>query len=633
MKRRLQVIAIYCTALLALRLMAQDTGGGAGGAGAGGGDSSGTPGSVVTPDNSGDSGGMNGTGNGDQGTVAPVPGEGNSTNGDGTVTPSNNGENGLPQGGANQGQGGNGTGGLMGPNGIIPASGNDSGNGSGNNDIQGMEVPPPEGGGPPLPGSIIVPPGQEGQPGSVSPVPGTTPAPTPAEGVSVGGVGQGGSKTPPVSFSLPGGYGGSAPQTFTLGQGRFSKPPITFSFSLSQGYDDNVFNSPNHPEPVPTPEPTPPLIGHRVTGFIIGLPFTIVPITQSFTINARATPTPIQAQGKIGSAVTTATLAAQMQMGNPRTVFTADASLGTLDYWNRPGGKEDYDGNFDLAMVHRITPRMNLTADANFVYQKTPDIALVNAPTNNSNGNGGYLNGGLKVDLSYQWSSRVSTVTSYDMALNIQDGNSGDDLLGSTYGNQVRYQVSARNTVTADIRYNETSYFSNSAGDNTSVFYLVGLDSILSSRLRNTFSVGVQQQNYSGGGTSQSSPYLESATTLALPRGAELEWTNRVGDENSGAANEKENSYRTGLTLSQPISAKLVASVSADYNYIHDDDTTNSVGSFTQNQYQGSFSLGYTISARLSLNLSYSITDLESTQLNASYIRQQIFLGGTYSFR
>jgi hypothetical protein len=62
-------------------------------------------------------------------------------------------------------------------------------------------------------------------------------------------------------------------------------------------------------------------------------------------------------------------------------------------------------------------------------------------------------------------------------------------------------------------------------------------------------------------------------------------------------------------------------------------DSTNAAGSSTQNELQGTLSLGYNLSPKLSLSLSYSLTDLLTTQLNSSYDRDQIFLGGTYSFQ
>jgi predicted porin len=77
----------------------------------------------------------------------------------------------------------------------------------------------------------------------------------------------------------------------------------------------------------------------------------------------------------------------------------------------------------------------------------------------------------------------------------------------------------------------------------------------------------------------------------------------------------------------------MIASVSVAYNNVKTTDSVNSAGSYTQNQFQMSLSLGYTVTPRLSLSLSYTYLDLLTSQINSSYQRQQIYLGGTYTFR
>jgi hypothetical protein len=626
MKRRLQIFTVCLTVLLAIQLMAQDTGAGAGGAdtsgGSGGmGESGGT---TTAPDNSGASGAGEGSGggsttNGGNGnTNSGNTNNGNTNNGNtnnGTDNGTNggtNGTNGLPQGGADQGQGGAGTGGLMEPLPLEPGATEGTG------------------------GSVVVPaPGPEGPPpGFVAPVPGTTPAPTPAGPNSVTAGTQGAVQTAPVTFTLPGGYGGSPSQSFTLGQGRLSKPPITFTLTVSQGYDDNIFSADSHVQATPTPTPGPtPQTQFRLIDYFIGLG-QLKPIFQAIKPKAATTPSASQTLGVIGSAVSTATLGAQIQKGSPRTVLTSDFSIGALDYWNRPGGKVDYNGEFDLSMVHRLSPRATLTLAATAVYQKTPDFALINAPTNNGSG-GAYLNGDFKADLSYSWTDRVSTVSSYDVNYNFGNdtSNTSSNVYGITYGTQLRYTASARNTITGEFRISEGVYPDNSSADNSSLYYLVGLDTFFSSKLRNTISFGLEEESFSGGGATQTIPYMESATTLTLPRGGGLSWTNRVGSEEPGGSNLKSESYRTGLTLSQPLSTKLVASVSLAYNYVDTTTTNGATGGYTQNEFQTSLSLGYTISPRFSMNLSYTLTDEQTSQVNSSYTRQNIYLGGTYTFR
>jgi len=608
MKRRLQVLSVCIAALLAMHLMAQDSGAGAGGAGGGGTDNSG--GGAGATDNSGGAGGAAGGGNASGAGTGAGGAGGTGDQGAGGGDNTNGGAAGASPGPGGTGEPGAGTPLPLMPGGEIPAGGG-------------------EGTGTTVPTAPVVP-----EPGEIAPAP--TPMPA-TSGTSSFGAPENGAATQqaPVTFSLPGGYGNPGSQSFTLGEGRLAKPPVTFSVTTSVGYDTNVFDADSNPQATPTPIPGPtPGLAARVIGFHIGPPFGSVPqpIYQIFRLPAGPTPTPLpKSLGVIGSPVATTTVGIQVQKGTPRTVFTLDLSVGSQDYFNEPGKTIDYTGNFDLAMVHRISPRATLSLDSSAVYQNTPNFALVNAPTNNGNG-GNYLNGNIKADLTYAWGARLSTVTSASLGFNLLETTKTSNLYSITYGTQFRYTVSARDSVTAEIRQQQAVYPSNPGSNNNTLFYLLGLDSIISARLRNTINAGWQVESYPSG-ASQSIPYVEMDTTLALPHEGSLTLTNEYGAQETGSPNQTATSYRLALSLSQPLSTKLVASYSMAYNYLVTKGLTATAGSYTQNQLQASLSLGYTLSARLSLSLSYTYIDLLTSQLNSSYQREQIYLGGTYTFK
>ena len=584
MKRRLQVLALCATALLAVRMMAQDTGGGA----TGGGDASGASGGGATNT----TGGATTTGGDTSGQQPSMP-TGGATD-----------QNGNP---TNQG----------GATGTTPGGG-------------GLFEPEPSTGSTVAPGPVAPTP-----PANAAPIPGTTPVPTPPPASpGTGGGAQGGTQAAPVTFNLPGSYGGGAPQSFTLGQGRLAKPPVTFSFTVTQGYDDNIFSATAHPVAAPTPIPAPtPLLQERIIGFRITPPSPPTAIFQTFRPKVTASPTPATGTlGVVGSPVSTATLGIQIQKGSPRTVLTFDASLGLQDYWNQPGQQIDDTASFDASFVHRLSERASISLEAFAVYQKTPNFALINAPTNNGSG-GNYLNGDAKVDFSFSWTRRLSTVTSYDLNANLLQSTSANDVYEISYGNQFRYTVSPRFTATSEIRESNGYYPSAPTLNTSSTFYLVGLDSLLTARLRNTTSGGLEVHTLSSTSTSQTLPYVESSTTLALPRGSSLTWTNRYGSEESQTVTQTTTSYRTTLGLTQPLSTKLVGSVSLAYNYLQTTDSANAANSFNQKQLQLALSLGYNLTPRFSLSLSYTYLDLLTNEVNSSYQRQQIYLGGSYTFR
>ena len=349
MKRRLLVLALCASALLAVRMMAQDSGGNT----MGGGDASG---GATGAENSGASGGANGTGG--------TGGEG--ANGGTTEGTS------QPAGGMGD-QNGSGTGTTPGASGLFGPGTSTGGTGGG---VEPMPTPS-------VPAWEVVP--------GASP----SPAPSPSAGKPINGATQAATPAAPVTLTLPGGYGGSPSKTFTLGEGRLAKPPITFTFSVSQGYDDNIYSADANPvaTPTPVPQPTPPLEERRI-GFRISPPSPPTPVFQIFRpkalpVQSGTNPKPL---GVIGSAESTATLGMQIQKGTPRTVVTMDATVGSQYYWEQPGQKEDYTAGLDMSFVHRLSPRATVSFDMSAVYQKAPNYTLINAPTNNNN-NSNYLNG------------------------------------------------------------------------------------------------------------------------------------------------------------------------------------------------------------------------------------------------
>ena len=119
----------------------------------------------------------------------------------------------------------------------------------------------------------------------------------------------------------------------------------------------------------------------------------------------------------------------------------------------------------------------------------------------------------------------------------------------------------------------------------------------------------------------------------AIQRSRCLAWSNVYGSQESPTPSQTIVGYRTGLTYVQPLSTKLYASLSVAYNIENASDTQVASNRYRQDQFQASANLGYTVSPRLSLNLSYTYLDFITTQLNSSYTRDQVFLGGSYLFR
>jgi hypothetical protein len=471
-----------------------------------------------------------------------------------------------------------------------------------------------------------------------SPTSGTaaTPSETSPLGAGVISGGTPAAQQAPPTFSLPGGAG-FLPRTLTAGEGRFAQPPYRLTLSVSQGYDDNIFNSPAHPSKqetqkvaVLTPESKQVATGRFV--FVSGF---LVPELRLVTKNVATfveVPAPPPPPPKQGSLVTNGRLAFQTQSASPRTVYTFDASAGGLYYWSRPGDSTDYNGNLALTFLHRISARTTVTAQADAVYASQPNFSRINTPTNQTSD--GYVSATAKIDLNHSWSPRLGSVTSYIFnGTFLQSDAAGGDVFDNQIANQVRYTLSPRSTLIIDLRESANTHPNDPAQDSTNTFLLVGVDYMASTRLRATALVGEQVRAQTQNGTALATPYLETTTAYQFTRGSSFAWTNRFGFEDAGNAAQSRLTYRTNLSLNYVIGARTTASAGVAYNR---NSTTliasNEQKAAIENNIQANIGLQYVLNRSLSFNANYSLTQTLTEQAGTSYRRNQIFLGGTYSF-
>lgn len=509
---------------------------------------------------------------------------------------------------------------------------------------------PDSGGGTP---STITPSPTSGGEGTTSPLPSSTGATPPTgnsalgAGVPSGAVGSAGAPAP--SFNILGG-GNFAPRTVAGGSGRFAQPPFRFNVTVAQGYDDNVFSSTGKDIVIPA-------VVQKVTtfevettrqqvGFRFNLPFhNIVPVYSTQrrivprTREVELSPRLVLKQPRLGSAVTNLRLGFQAQSISPRTLFTFDATFGALYYFSRPGDSTDLSGSVGLTYVHRLTPRLTVTAQVDAVSQSQPDFSRINGPSRQSTG-GNVISASSKLDLAYQVSRRTTAVASYSFNTTIQPGTStggSDGSQGTFYQNtisaQFRYMVTPRTTLVVELREGRTTYPEAVGQDSTGSFLLMGADVNLTSRLRATGRVGEELRSYDAGQTA-SSPYFESTVALILIHGSTLQWNNRFGFEEGSTIGQRRLSFRTNLSLLQAINAHLTANIGIAYNHINISSLQNNPGTqqIVEQQLQANIGLRYVLTRTFSLNLDYSLTDLVSTAPNSGYRRSQVFFGATYTF-
>jgi hypothetical protein len=368
------------------------------------------------------------------------------------------------------------------------------------------------------------------------------------------------------------------------GTGIFSGPPFLVSVSVRGGYDDNISTS-NF---------------NRQQSW-----FTNTAVTGSYTF------------------------------GSPRTRFDLKAGAG-VTYYLQPVAGDDYDPNFyvNFSLTHKATARLTLSAVVYATYQQEPDFSLV-LGLNRRSGNFFYTND--KFTVSYLWTPRFSTATSYTLGA-IHYDNSGigafENRLENTFGNEFRFLLWPTTTVVGEYRFQLVSY-DDINRDSTTHFILAGFDQNFSSRLSISFRGGAEFRSYDAGGDN-SSPYFEGTLSYALGKDTSLSWTNRYAiEEPDVPLNPSRTTFRAGLSLRHNFTARISGTFAAYYT--HDDyDAINRFPTFspafTEDSFDLAISVRYAITRYLALEAGYDRTEVTSDDFFREYSRNRIFAGVDLTF-
>ena len=380
----------------------------------------------------------------------------------------------------------------------------------------------------------------------------------------------------PTSFSVPGFYG-RGQQQYVVGEGRLARPRFRTTLNVSEGYDDNVFQTPTNAQSVPEQEVKVlirPATRSSIQYVTIPSGDPLVP-DQAAAVEVsgqkakfQTTRIPgIAAPQREGSWVTRTELGFDMQLANRRSLFTFDLSGGNSYYWNRTGTKSDYTASLAMVYLYKLTGRMQFTMSLSTSYQSQPDFSVPNQPTTNSAGS--YIPFNAKADLSYRLTPRFSAVTSvsYNGLYYVEKSEQASNYGETTFGTELRYLFSPRLTLLGELRYSSQIHSDDSARDTNTTYALVGGELTLTRRFNATLRLGEALQTFSETGDKQSAPYGEATLSYRLSRGTTIQWNGRYGYEVAGSADSRVIVARSGLQLTHIFSPRLQASLSMNYNH------------------------------------------------------------------
>jgi hypothetical protein len=391
-----------------------------------------------------------------------------------------------------------------------------------------------------------------------------------------------------------------------VGLGLFSNIPFHFTVTVRAGYDDNSTTS---------------------TGGTTGSPFVNGAINMTY------------------------------DFGSPRTRLSLQLGGGITDYFDRPGGP-DYNAYLGLSLKHSFSARLILNVTAYAAYQAEPDFSI---GTGFNRRSGDYFYTHDKFSLSYVWTPRFSTATSYTFGALIYD-NSGATGVGSfenrienTFGNEFRFLLLPTATIVAEYRIQFVSYQDTDA-DSVSQFILGGFDYSFSPRFNISYRGGLQIRSLDSSqsvpasiqlvngvfvfipahtvhtSTESAAPYFEATATYAIGKKTSITWTNRYSIEEPDIPGQPERTtYRTGLEATHNWTARISSRLAAYYS--HDHYGPQELGpAFDEDSIDAALSLRYAITRYLGVSAGYNYTEVLTDIAIRGYSRNRIYAGVDFSF-
>ena len=312
------------------------------------------------------------------------------------------------------------------------------------------------------------------------------------------------------------------------------------------------------------------------------------------------------------------------------TPWNLALDLGSLQYLDHSPGTKDttYTDRVSFNISHSFSPRFKVTDNFYFTYEAEPNFGL---GASTARRNGQYFYGYNNFAVSYAWSERFSTTTSYTVdGINYQDSAIGnfEDRLSHLVSQQFSWSWTHTLKLVAEYRFRYTQY-QRAASDYTSHYVLAGVDKAWSDRATGSIRAGAEF--YSNDRTSKTAPYVEGSLNYALSKKTSATVYSSIGYDGSELGNsDSRYSYRIGANATHRLTERL--SLNADANYAYS-IFNHSVGpNVNEHEISASAGIGYRVWDNVSLNANYSYSVLASDDALREYDRNRVYLGVNATF-
>lgn len=315
-----------------------------------------------------------------------------------------------------------------------------------------------------------------------------------------------------------------------------------------------------------------------------------------------------------------------------RTPWSVGADFGVLNYLDDTPGADStfYNARVVLNLAHQASQRLKVANNFYLTYEVEPDYAI-GASTGLRNGQ--YFYGYESFAVSYAWSERLSTTTSYTLdGIRYEDGEVGrfEDRLSHVIAQQFGYALNRRTKLVAEYRYRITDY-DTATNDYTSHYILTGIDQAWSERTTGSLRAGVEL--YQSDRVGETAPYFEIGVDHATSRKTNVHFYGAVGFDGAELGDyDSRYAYRSGVTATHRVTDRF--SVNGGLHYVYSDYEGNgtTTTNVSEQQVNASAGLAYRLWNSVSMDAAYSYTLLSSDDAVREYNRNRVSLGLSAQF-
>ena len=319
----------------------------------------------------------------------------------------------------------------------------------------------------------------------------------------------------------------------------------------------------------------------------------------------------------------------------PTTQYDITADIGVLRYFDEVPGVEDtnYTGRFAFNIAHSFSPRLSVNNNFYVTYEVEPNYSI--GAVTGQRGEP-YIYGYENFALSYAWSKRFSTTSSYTFSGVYYDDaiESHDNRATHTFAQEVKYSLSEITKLIGEYRFSYTKFERATDLDAYSHFLLVGIETALSKRLQVSARGGVELRETDRNG-SDMAPYIEAALRYAVNRDTSVRWYHSLGfDNNDIGASANRYTYRTGITGSHQFSEKLTGTAGINYAFskFEGNNGQGDSGNATEHDVDANIGVAYRLFKNVNLTASYAYTVVNTKDKERDSNRQRIAVGVNATF-